>query len=162
MDKFALALITVGFIGVVFCLLWGLVALIAAARRAYKKRIWESALYIAANHPELLKEARQYGYQPSTSTEVMVPRRRSVANVTSIGREELETYVYRLEERISEISEKWTTAVQSEEFWREQYNRVNHRRDIYWKRIKRVIAAEDDGQREMWAALHPALARAAT
>lgn len=144
--------------------IWGLGSFIAFIRNQYRKHIWRTALYIAQERPDLLGEVAPMIEAPTTS-EVAIPAEfaepsRPRDSIHTVPRHQLEDHCIAMEAAVIGIRDRWLEEYQEKQLWKQKVEHMDKLRERYWKRIKRVDAAEKQ-HGDVFAALHPALARMA-
>ena len=147
--------------------LWGVLSLIGWLVRRYRKKIWQTALYIAQERPDLLAEVSEILEVPDSS-EVNVPavithrRTTRTESIHTVPRRQLEDHCLQLESAALRIRDKWVEEYQEKEHWKAIAEHKEMLRARYWSRLRRVCIAERDPDGDIFTALHPALARMAS
>jgi hypothetical protein len=162
-QTFNAALVGIPAMAVVFLILWGLSKLVSIAVHHYRKTVWQAALYIAQERPDLLEDVTQaHDLVPYVGTAIEIaPRRHGrVLSVQTISRPQLEAYAHRLEGALGECRENLVGAQQDVTFLRGLAERKEKLRKRYLAKVRSVDAAFKHGA-DLFPVLHPYLARTA-
>lgn len=168
METIANIILIAGTIGFTLGSVWLLLIGIDKAKQRYRRKVWESALYIARNRQDLLADVvREFEMdvptQPAPGRELALPkpRRARPQIIESLTRAELEQYTYRLEGVAAEFRDRWLAAADKANLYRGKWLRADRLRSRYLRKIRRIDAAHAAGE-PVFPVLHPFLARAET
>lgn len=130
-------------------------------KHAYRRQVWRTALYIAEHRQDLLAEVKPVlAIQDTVEVEVVSPHTQPIDTIQTAPRQELEEHVAGLETTMASVHGKWLDAVRTAEELEAELQTKDMLRERYLKRLRRVDAALAEGD-DVFAALHPALARMA-